>query len=472
MECVNAIVCTTMDQTNPATIWDSKTGTLIAHFRGKGSIPRHCISISGGYLYASERGKPLIHCWPLNKQHCESRRLIAPGKIECFDFSPDSTHAAVAVSEKLHLYQLSSGRLLGIGAKHYQPISVVKFNDTNNLIACGGLDGMITVWTLANLIQGSDPLFSSMDHNLPISDLTFTSGSLRSRVLSVSADFSCKIFEVASGKLLLSIAFPARPTCLALAPNETAVFIGNSEGGIFEVNLFDKSRKTAEYHQPTEDQDSVFAGHEKQVSCIAVSRDSIYLISGSHDETVRVWHIESHQCVRKMSQRGAVTNLMFRVFSSWNFATGFKPPLVAHSFINPSNEEAHNDTSFEIMVKDDQLLDQILPTSSTCGIPQLSASVATPSGVTSSDQEAHLKLEIEKLKTVNNQMYRFAVKAILNGPSGVANDSVVPFSNVKVRLPNKKKKKVKGSQNDKRPKKDKTKRKKQKIVKSGKVNQP
>ncbi|KAF6210768.1 hypothetical protein GE061_013879 [Apolygus lucorum] len=471
MECVNALVSTTMDQNNPASIWDSKTGTLIAHFRGKGSIPRHCISISGGYLYASERGKPLIHCWPLNKQHCDSRRLVAPGKIECFDFSPDSTHAAVAVSEKLHLYQLSSGKLLGIGAKHYQPISVIKFNDISNLIACGGQDGMITVWTLANLVQGSDPLFSSMDHNLPISDLTFTSGGLRSRVLSVSADFSCKIFEVASGKLLLSIAFPARPTCLALSPNETGLFIGNSEGGIFEVNLFDKTRKTAEYHQPTDDKDSVFAGHEKQVSCIAISTDSMYLFSGSHDETIRVWHIESHQCVRKLSQRGAVTNLMFRVFSSWDFTTGFKPSSVVHSFINPSNEEAHNDTSFEIFVKDDQLLNENLPKRTSCGKPQLPAPVST-SGVTTNEEEAHLKLEVEKLKAVNNQMYRFAVKAILNGSSGVANDSVVPYSNVKVRLPNKKKKKVKGSQNVKELKKDKTKRKKQKIVKSGKVNQP
>ncbi|CAB0002169.1 unnamed protein product, partial [Nesidiocoris tenuis] len=82
--------------------------------------------------------------------------------------------------------------MVGTAAKHFQPLSVVKFNQRGTLIACGGQDGQVTVWTLANLIQSADPLFSSMDHNLPICDLCFTTGNLRSRIVSVSSDYSCK----------------------------------------------------------------------------------------------------------------------------------------------------------------------------------------------------------------------------------------------------------------------------------------
>lgn len=251
-----------------------------------------------------------------------------------------------------------------------------------------------------------------------------------------------QVFDVASGKQLLSIAFPSRPTCLALAPNETTVFVGNSDGGIFEVNLFDKPRKPAEYYQPSEDSDAVFAGHDKLVSCLAVSRDSQFLISGSHDESVRVWHIESHQCVRKLPQKGAVTNLIFKVFSSRDFSIEFKPKTVTRTFIKPSNEDAHNDTGFEITISDDQLLERNFEPSEIILAPSRNIQPTSDASPSLSEQEAHLKLEVSKLKQINNDLYKYAVKTVLDGPTGVGYDNVVPFANVEMQK--NKKVKIKG----------------------------
>lgn len=41
-----------------------------------------------------------------------------------------------------------------------------------------------------------------------------------------------------------------------------------------------------------------------QVTCLSVSTDGSVLLSGSHDETVRVWDIQSKQCLRTVTLKG------------------------------------------------------------------------------------------------------------------------------------------------------------------------
>lgn len=40
------------------------------------------------------------------------------------------------------------------------------------------------------------------------------------------------------------------------------------------------------------------------MTCLSVSTDGSVLLSGSHDETVRVWDIQSKQCVRTVTLKG------------------------------------------------------------------------------------------------------------------------------------------------------------------------
>lgn len=41
-----------------------------------------------------------------------------------------------------------------------------------------------------------------------------------------------------------------------------------------------------------------------QVTCLSVSTDGSVLLSGSHDETVRVWDVQSKQCIRTLTLKG------------------------------------------------------------------------------------------------------------------------------------------------------------------------
>lgn len=45
-------------------------------------------------------------------------------------------------------------------------------------------------------------------------------------------------------------------------------------------------------------------GPRSQVTCLSVSTDGSVLLSGSHDETVRLWDVQSKQCIRTVTLKG------------------------------------------------------------------------------------------------------------------------------------------------------------------------
>ena len=46
--------------------------------------------------------------------------------------------------------------------------------------------------------------------------------------------------------------------------------------------------------------DKVFTGHTDWVRCVCLSKDDLMLISGSTDKTIRIWDIESGECIQKL----------------------------------------------------------------------------------------------------------------------------------------------------------------------------
>lgn len=414
METVQVVVSTSLkDEISTACVWDAYNGTLLARYRGGGFCNPHGICYSGGYLLSCEKGKPMLHLWQVNKQHCESKRLIAPGKINTVAFSGDWMHIAVAVDEKIYLYQTSSGRLLGIGSRHFQPITVIKFCDDSTLLCCGGEDGLVTIWNLASFCfidKSAEPFLSFSEHTLPVTDLMFFSGNLRSRVLSVSIDRTCKIYDLATKKIVLSIVFEVQLTCVTLSPVELELFVGNLEGEIHEFSLRSPPR-TLEAHAVKDENNPIFSGHVKAVQCLTSTIDSCHLISGSLDETIKIWHISSRQCLRTITQKGPVTNILSLILPKSVFAHDFEPRAFIHDFLNPANIEEDEEQSFEIITPDD-----VLPP-----VPQELQSFISSTSNTDSYKE-----EINRIKNINNTMYKFAINAILKMPNGNKTDKKKP----------------------------------------------
>ena len=53
----------------------------------------------------------------------------------------------------------------------------------------------------------------------------------------------------------------------------------------------------------------VFRGHEDEVTSVCLSSDGRYALSGSRDETIRLWEVDSDECVQIIKESGAVESV-------------------------------------------------------------------------------------------------------------------------------------------------------------------
>ncbi|XP_010795595.1 WD repeat-containing protein 18 [Notothenia coriiceps] len=63
------------------------------------------------------------------------------------------------------------------------------------------------------------------------------------------------------------------------------------------------------------------------VTCLSVSMDGTLLLSGSHDETVRLWDIQSKQSIRSLAHKGPVTNAVIMAAPANMFLPDSRPAV-------------------------------------------------------------------------------------------------------------------------------------------------
>ncbi|XP_023221737.1 WD repeat-containing protein 18-like [Centruroides sculpturatus] len=126
-------------------------------------------------------------------------------------------------------------------------------------------------------------------------------------------------------------------TVVTMDAAEYFIFLGAINGNIYQINLF-SFIKNGEMHLEKEEEENIFKGHRKQVTCLSVSLDGQILLSGSDDETARLWSIQSKQCIRIFEHKGPVTNaLLIRAPS--NYAKSRLPVSAFQRQLYKLNEE-------------------------------------------------------------------------------------------------------------------------------------
>ncbi|XP_029986347.1 WD repeat-containing protein 18 [Sphaeramia orbicularis] len=108
--------------------------------------------------------------------------------------------------------------------------------------------------------------------------------------------------------MLLSVLFDVEIMSVTFDPSEYFLFCGGSDGNIFQVSLCSQSLSRDKPFQTDNNGNQVFKGHRNLVTCLSVSMDGTLLLSGSHDETARLWDIQSKQSIRCLAHKGPVTN--------------------------------------------------------------------------------------------------------------------------------------------------------------------
>ncbi|XP_034250156.1 WD repeat-containing protein 18 [Thrips palmi] len=398
-------------------VWDTVTGSQLMTYKGGGVCGNHAVALVGSdYIIGAEKTKPLLHVWPVNSSEpSHDLRTVCPGLIGALAVSPNGKFIVAGIGEKIHVWQVEAGRLMGVAARHFQPITCIRFFEDGSHFVSAGEDGMVCVWSLKYLTATDnghlEAIHSFSDHYLAVKDVYVGSGGSRSRIVSVSLDGSCRVYDLSSGKLLLSLVVDGENLTSVVADVlESSLFLGCNSGDILHVSLCDKPRQL-QCHLTEEEKESVFKGHTKTVTALSSSQDASTLLSASADETVRLWHIESKQSLRTIQHKGQVTNAFLTFLPSQIFAEKMKPNIVMHR-LQRVNDSAHSsELSVEISVLNELVFTPMFETEGY-SISQVDLS-KDPSAT--SEETSYHKKQMNLLQKKNLELFKLASEKIFNG---------------------------------------------------------
>uniref|UniRef100_A0A2K6EWG0 WD repeat-containing protein 18 n=1 Tax=Propithecus coquereli TaxID=379532 RepID=A0A2K6EWG0_PROCO len=313
-------------------VWELHSGANLLTYRGGQAGPRGLALLNGEYLLAAQLGKNYISAWELQRKDQLQQKIMCPGPVTCLTTSPNGLYVLAGIAESIYLWEVSTGNLLVILSRHYQDVSCLQFTGDSSHFLSGGKDCLVLVWSLCSVLQADPsripaPRHVWSHHTLPITDLHCGFGGPLARAATASLDQTVKLWEVSSGELLLSVLFDVGIMAVTTDLAEHHMFCGGSDGSVFQVDLCTWPGQRERSFQPEQDTGKVFKGHRNQVTCLSVSTDGSVLLSGSHDETVRLWDVQSKQCIRTVALKGPVTNATILLAPLSMLSSDFRPSL-------------------------------------------------------------------------------------------------------------------------------------------------
>lgn len=305
-------------------LWDIYTGSQLVVFKGVGSNPiPKCLNVINNSYFVTANDR-VINIWSIFNKKCQDTKLILPARPSTICVSPCGNYLITAIAEMIHIWQLHSGNLLAHTQRHYQTISVLKMDCDGTFLFSGGEDGMVLVWSFADLISGTfntsalniastrndvginEPRFTWQHHSGQITDIHITNSG---RCLTSSIDTTINLYSYRDGKRLHSISMPSPIWSIAMDKNETFVLAGAQDGNIYEIALSSLSLSLINQEKNGDTKEPVFSGHKGKVISLNISLDGTRLASASVDSSCKIWDIYQRKMLQDIKHQAPLANL-------------------------------------------------------------------------------------------------------------------------------------------------------------------
>lgn len=426
---IDAIIVSSLNAgTDCIQVYDGATGTQLKSYRGLPvASSTLCLVGHGTYLMTAQRDKPFLQAWAIHRHEALQIRLVVPGKVNAMAISATGPkYCVTAINEKLYIYKLLSGRLLGVASRHYQPVTRLVFTPCGNYFASGGEDGFVYLWSLASFIEALhkydapqvQPHCILGQHSDTVTDLAMTSCGIRGFLVSSSLDHTARVFDLMTGRLMYTLVTAVGVTSVACNSLGSQLFLGHSDGTINIVNLL-----PAPLHGDVQVTSRGIECHQKSVRCVAVTASGNHLVTGGDDGVVKVWSViaadlttmgnakNSHIALQRVVHmgRGPITNLSIMHTEREALTT---TELELKDVIAPFSQDHSSPlgapTTVPIQGRGKQHLHQLDLFNFT---PELSVQETT---VTEGNSKTNDDLQNSShLQTANAQLFKFALRHII-----------------------------------------------------------
>ncbi|KAK9909595.1 hypothetical protein WJX75_004688 [Coccomyxa subellipsoidea] len=263
--------------------------TLKGHTLGVVSVK---FSHNGAYLATASADKT-AKLWDIFTGKC-LHTLEGHTKGLC-DISWEHRDRYVATASDDHtvkLWEVTSGECLRTLEGHTHYVFCCAFNPLKPILVSGSFDETVKIWDVTN----GDCLKTLPAHSDPVTAVHFNrDGSL---IVSASYDGLIRIWDSADGKCLRTIMMDSHPPIshVRFSPNGRYVLTASLDHKI-KLWDYDKQKEL-----------KVYTGHKNAQHCIFAAfsvsdTKGKWVISGSEDSSICIWHLNSKQLVQQLQGR-------------------------------------------------------------------------------------------------------------------------------------------------------------------------
>jgi WD40 repeat protein len=268
-------------------VWDLASGQLVRTLKCH-KVNTHAISHTVNTLAISTDSQLVVSgCSDGTMQlwNLASGQLICPlesqsDSVLAVTVTPDN-QCTVASRRDVRVLDLPSGQLIRILEGHKGPATAVVVSRDNKLIASGSSDRTVRVWDRA-----SGQLLRTLE-----------TGSGPVRGVAVSPDNELIIAANGAAVLVFQLATKPIPPANGHSERVLAIAVTTDNRTIVSGSMDNTVRI---WDLASGQLVRTLEGHSGGVDTVAVSRDNKVIVSGSRDRTVRIWELASGRLVRTL----------------------------------------------------------------------------------------------------------------------------------------------------------------------------
>ena len=236
------------------------------------------------YIIATSQKKSLLYLWNMS-QDSSVQKYVLPGLPLTVAASPCGTYIAVGIDNTVRFWHLPSGQLVKSVSGHYQKVSSLVWSFDGSLVISGGHDNNVNVWEVHKLFREDSsvsPLYTFTDHSMPVTDIYCGLGGFKSRLFTSSLDNTCNIYELCSGKIMLSLEFPAPIFKLLVNRCESMLYAVSVSTEVYKVSLVSPP------NNDVSKQMKVFIKCPNKItSCCLTDEDSAIILGSSQGDLIK-----------------------------------------------------------------------------------------------------------------------------------------------------------------------------------------
>ncbi|NER26365.1 MAG: protein kinase [Symploca sp. SIO1C4] len=244
--------------------------TLIGHRKRV-----NCIAISpDGQTLASSSEDMTIKFWALPTGDLLHTLRVTKGIVRSLNFNPNGKTLISSSGLEIKFWAVLTGKVIGTLVGHSKSARLVNFSPDGKSCVIGGLDGTLELW--------SPYSGKRLRHfSTPAGAITSVAFSPDGQILASGSNRMIEIWNPRTGKRLHTFSTQQNGSVsVAFSPDSRT--LASSSGRSIDL-----------WNLPSAQRLSNLSRHYKPVQSLAFSTDGSILISGSDDNTIKVWQIIS-----------------------------------------------------------------------------------------------------------------------------------------------------------------------------------